>query len=43
MNFLIPLLLENGAEPDILNDRGEKPSDLCIRNDNLSGIQLLLS
>lgn len=40
--MLIRLLLENGADPGIANERGQKPVNLCIENENSVGIQLLL-
>lgn len=39
---LIGLLLKNGANPNLLNQRGQKPVNLCIENQNSVGIQLLL-
>lgn len=40
---LIKLLLKNGANPEIKNNKGKTPVDLCIDNENLIGIQLLLN
>ena len=40
---LIQNLLKFGASPEVENERGEKPLRLCIENDNLTGIQLLLN
>lgn len=42
MAKLIGLLLEYGADPQIENDRGYKAVNLCIENENIVGIQLLL-
>lgn len=39
---LITLLLENGANPNIVNEKNQKPVNLCIDNENSVGIQLLL-
>ena len=36
------MLLRYGADPETENDRGDKPLKLCIENENLVGIQLLL-
>ena len=39
---LIKLLLNHGANPEIKNTKLKTPVDLCIDNENLIGIQLLL-
>lgn len=39
---LITLLLENGANANIVNEKNQKPVNLCIDNENCVGIQLLL-
>lgn len=40
--ILIKLLLSSGADESIQNERGQKPVNLCIDNENIVGIQLLL-
>ena len=39
---LINLLIKNGADSQILNEKGEKAVNLYIENENSAGIQLLL-
>lgn len=39
---LINLLIKNGADSQILNEKGQKAVNLCIENENSVGIQLLL-
>ena len=40
---LINLLLKYGADPNVENEKGEKPLKLCIENENIVGIRLLLN
>lgn len=39
---IIKMLLEHGANPELKNDRDEIPVNLCIENQNLVGIKLLM-
>lgn len=39
---LIQLLLKHGADPEVENERGDRALKLCIENENLVGMQLLM-
>lgn len=40
---LIRLFIDHGANTKIKNQKGKTPVDLCIDNENLIGVQLLLT